>query len=226
MREFETHPIWATDEKLKILPLEGEFGHPRWLAVSSQPGGGAYRRGLRVAGHGGQGDSREKRQSRPAVGRGPDSPHHEGRTGENCVKAGQPPNPPCQGGFQRSDLIPPVKVPALSLSKGGKGGYVRCGRLQGDSKLPLWYWQERLAVISQAASRFFCVGPSRLRGCLCGFARLGEPVHPARSDPSRRVGEVLPQGGTRRVITLKTVRRAISPSAPYASPPGRTRGVP
>jgi hypothetical protein len=29
VREFENHPIWASDPKLKMLPKEGEFGHPR-----------------------------------------------------------------------------------------------------------------------------------------------------------------------------------------------------
>ncbi len=29
VREFEKHPIWASDPKLKVLPKEGEFGHPR-----------------------------------------------------------------------------------------------------------------------------------------------------------------------------------------------------
>jgi hypothetical protein len=29
VREFENHPIWASDPKLKMLPQEGEFGHPR-----------------------------------------------------------------------------------------------------------------------------------------------------------------------------------------------------
>lgn len=37
VREFETHPIWATDEKLKILPLEGEFGHPRGWPYHPNP---------------------------------------------------------------------------------------------------------------------------------------------------------------------------------------------
>lgn len=29
VREFEAHPIWTTDPKLKVLPKEGEYGHPR-----------------------------------------------------------------------------------------------------------------------------------------------------------------------------------------------------
>ena len=37
VREFETHPIWATDEKLKILPLEGEYGHPRGWPYHPNP---------------------------------------------------------------------------------------------------------------------------------------------------------------------------------------------
>ena len=37
MREYESHPIWATDPKLTVLPKEGEFGHPRGWPYHPSP---------------------------------------------------------------------------------------------------------------------------------------------------------------------------------------------